>query len=247
MKNLRNNRWLPQLGSAAVLLLLTACRQDMHNQPKYIPLRASTFWANGQSSRQQVPGTVAQGALRADQYFYTGKNGVMEGDRFPFPITEEIMQRGRARYDVYCAPCHSRVGDGNGMIVQRGYAKAATLIGDERVVKSPVGHYYDVITNGYGAMPDYSSQIPPADRWAISAYVRALQLSQNATVNEVPSELRGKISDQEQLRGEGQQPAGSGSADESGSSAGSAGSNSATGTNLAQTQQQKAPQGGRKK
>jgi mono/diheme cytochrome c family protein len=246
MKNLRNNRWLPQLGSAAVLLLLTACRQDMHNQPKYIPLRASTFWANGQSSRQQVPGTVAQGALRADQYFYTGKNGVMEGDRFPFPITAEIMQRGRARYDVYCSPCHSRVGDGNGMIVQRGYAKAATLIGDERVVKSPVGHYFDVITNGYGAMPDYSSQIPPADRWAISAYIRALQLSQNATVNEVPSELRGKIGDQEQLPNERQPSAASGSAGESGNSAGLP-SSSAPRASLAQTQQQKASQGGLKK
>jgi Cytochrome C oxidase, cbb3-type, subunit III len=245
MKNLRNIRWLPQLGSAVLLLLMTACRQDMHNQPKYIPLRASTFWANGQSSRQQVSGTVAQGQLRADPYFYTGKNGVMEGDRFPFPITAEIMERGRARYDVYCAPCHSRVGDGNGMIVQRGYAKAATLIGDERVVKSPVGHYYDVIANGYGAMPDYSSQIPPADRWAISAYIRALQLSQNATVNEVPNELRGKITDQGQQEGEGQSSA-AGSANNDGNGVDSRASGASNHATVAQAQP-KAPQGGLKK
>ena len=116
------------------MLLLSACRQDMHDQPKYIPLRSSAFWADGQGSRRPVVGTVARGELRADTYFYTGKNGVIEGDRYPFPVTLQVLQRGQERYNVYCSPCHSRVGDGNGMIVQRGYAKAASLIGDARVV-----------------------------------------------------------------------------------------------------------------
>ncbi len=192
------------LGAFSLVLLLAACRQDMHNQPKYIPLRSSAFWADGQGSRMQVSGTVARGQLREDTYYYTGKIGTKDGDRFPFPLTADVMDRGRERYNIYCSPCHSRVGDGNGMIVQRGYAKAANLIGEPRIVNAPVGHYYDVITNGWGAMPDYKSQVAPADRWAIAAYIRALQLSQNASVNDVPAGMRGQIKDQQQAQIEGE-------------------------------------------
>lgn len=176
----------------------------MHNQPKYIPLRSSAFWDDGMGSRTQIPGTVARGQLRADVYYYTGKNGVKEGDRFPFPITQAVLERGQERYNIYCTPCHSRVGDGNGMIVQRGYAKAANLIGDQRIVTAPVGHYYDVITNGWGAMPDYKSQVAPADRWAISAYIRVLQMSQNASMADVPADMRDKVVDVQQIKINGQ-------------------------------------------
>ncbi len=188
------------LGACSLLLLVIGCRQDMHNQPKYIPLRSSAFWADGQGSRMQVDGTVARGQLREDAYYYSGKIGTKDGDRFPFLITADVMERGRERYNIYCSPCHSRVGDGNGMIVQRGYAKAANLVGDQRILHAPVGHYYDVITNGWGAMPDYKSQVVPADRWAIAAYIRALQMSQNASINDVPAEMRGKIMDQQQIQ-----------------------------------------------
>ena len=189
-----------RLALAALLLLTIGCRQDMHDQPKYIPLRSSAFWADGMGSRTQIPGTVARGQLRANAYYYTGKNGVKEGDSFPFPITQAVLERGQERYNIYCTPCHSRIGDGNGMIVQRGYAKAANLIGDARIVKAPVGHYYDVITNGWGAMPDYQSQVAPADRWAISAYLRVLQMSQNASINDVPPEMRDKLLDEQQIK-----------------------------------------------
>ena len=189
-----------RLAVAGVLLVGIGCRQDMHDQPKYIPLRSSAFWMDGMGSRTQIAGTVARGQLRADAYYYTGKNGVKEGDRFPFPITEAALERGQERYNIYCTPCHSRIGDGNGMIVQRGYAKAANLIGDNRIVSAPVGHYYDVITNGWGAMPDYQSQVAPADRWAIAAYIRVLQMSQNASMNDVPADMRDKILDQQQIK-----------------------------------------------
>lgn len=198
------SRFAFQLGLAIALLLVVGCRQDMHNQPKYIPLRSSAFFENGMGSRTQIPETVARGQLRADAYYYTGKNGVKDGDRFPFPITAAVLQRGQERYNIYCTPCHSRLGDGNGMIVQRGYAKAANLIGDDRIVRSPVGHYYDVITNGWGAMPDYKSQVAPADRWAISAYIRVLQMSQNASMADVPPEMRDKVLDAQQIRINGQ-------------------------------------------
>lgn len=187
---------------AGTVLGAGGCRQDMHNQPKYVTYRSSEFFRDGLSERQPVVGTVARGDLRADSYFYTGKNGTKEGDQFPFPITMQVMERGRERYDIYCSPCHSRVGDGNGMIVKRGYRQAANFH-LPRYLSQPVGHYYDVISHGWGAMPDYAAQIEPADRWAIAAYIRALQYAQNATMTEVPADQRGKIEDQSQVMIEG--------------------------------------------
>jgi hypothetical protein len=172
---------------------LAGCRQDMHDQPKFIPLRPSSFFADGRSERPLVDGTVARGHLNDDTAFYTGKGPDGKPvDTFPFPVTKEIVERGQDRFNVYCAPCHDRTGSGNGMVVQRGYHKPPSYHID-RLRQVPNGYIYDVITSGYGAMPDYAAQIPPHDRWAIVAYVRALQLSQNASIDEVPDNARGQI------------------------------------------------------
>ncbi len=152
----------------------------MHDQPRFKPYAKSDFYADLRSERPPVEDTVARGQLHDDTYFYTGKIGANPGDYMPFPITEKDMARGRERFNIYCAPCHSRVGDGNGMIVQRGL-KHPPSYHDERLRKAPLGYFFDVMTNGFGAMQDYSAQIPPDDRWRIVAYIRALQLSQNAT------------------------------------------------------------------
>lgn len=166
--------------------VLGGCRLDMHNQPKYKPLRMSDFYADKRSARPIIEGTVARGQLKADTYLYTGKVGNNLGDQFPFPITEQVMQRGHERFNIYCTPCHSELGDGNGMIVQRGLRRPPSYH-IERLRKAPVGHFFDVITNGFGAMPDYAAQISVKDRWAIIAYIRALQASQSATPADVPA------------------------------------------------------------
>ena len=175
----------------AALLLVTGCRQDMHNEPKMIPQRGSDFFADHRSARPQVLNTVARGQLREDSYFYTGvvqsANGYREErDLMPFPVTMTVLERGQERFNVYCTPCHSRVGNGLGEIVDRGYKPAANLHDQVRIAE-PLSHYFYVMTNGYGAMPDYSAQLTPADRWAVAAYIRALQLSQAATVQDVPA------------------------------------------------------------
>ena len=172
-------RALTALVLGLTALFLTGCRQDMHDQPKFIPLRMSDFYADKRSARPIVEGTVAQGQLKADTYFYTGKVGNQEGDVLPFPVSADVMARGQQRYNIYCTPCHSELGDGRGMIVQRGLRPPPSYHTD-RLRKAPIGHFFDVMTNGFGAMPDYATQIPVADRWAIAAYIRALQLSQNA-------------------------------------------------------------------
>ena len=163
----------------AVCGVLAGCRQDMQDQPKFIPQRGTDFYADGRSARPQVQNTVARGQLHEDQYFYTGLQDGKEGDGMPFPATIEVLERGQERYNIYCTPCHSRVGNGVGMIVQRGYSKAGNFH-THRLETAPLGHFFSVMTNGYGNMPDYSAQVSPQDRWAIAAYIRALQLSQNA-------------------------------------------------------------------
>jgi Cytochrome C oxidase, cbb3-type, subunit III len=172
------------LGSMTAVLVLAGCRQDMQDQPKFFPQRGTTLFADGRSARPQVANTVARNQLHEDSYFYTGLVDGKQGDGMPFPVTMAVLQRGQERYNVYCTPCHSRVGNGEGLIVQRGYAKAGDLH-SERLRTAPLGHFFYVITNGYGPMPDYASQVAPADRWAIAAYIRALQLSQNATQADV--------------------------------------------------------------
>jgi mono/diheme cytochrome c family protein len=166
--------------ACASMLGLAGCRQDMHNQPKFYPQRGTSFYADGRSVRPQVLGTVARGQEDEGSYFRTGMLNGAEGDGLPVPLTQELIARGQERYNVYCTACHSRTGNGRGMIVMRGFMPAANFH-TERLRSAPLGHLYSVIANGYGAMPDYSGQIEPADRWAIVAYVRALQLSQHAT------------------------------------------------------------------
>jgi mono/diheme cytochrome c family protein len=180
-----NTLWI--LASLAAIAVLPGCRIDMHVQPRENPLARSDFYADQRSARPLVEGTVARGDLQADTYFYTGKVGNNPGDVMPFPVTKEVLERGRQRYDIYCAPCHSRLGDGNGIVPSRGFARKPPSYHIPRLQKAPVGYFFDVITNGFGIMPDYASQIPVRDRWDIVAYVRALQLSQNATMADVPA------------------------------------------------------------
>lgn len=166
----------------------------MHDQPKYIPLRESDFFGDQRSERPLPLGVVARGNLREDAYLYTGKINGVPGTVFPFPITMEDLKRGQNRFNIYCTPCHSPIGDGRGVVVQRGY-KQPPAYTDPKVMQTGVGHYFDVMTNGYGAMPDYAAQISVEDRWRIAAYVRVLQLSQHATLNEVPAETRNNLAE----------------------------------------------------
>ena len=196
------------------VILATACRRDMQDQPKMKPFRGTTFFADGLSSRQPIQGTIPRGFLRSDTAFYTGKKTLTPGaapaatpttstgtqpiagtqpntyaddvDTFPFPVTKEIVLRGRERYDIFCSVCHGLTGNGDGMVVRRGFRRAASF-NDDRLRQAPVGHFFDAITNGWGAMPSYSAQIPVQDRWAIIAYIRALQLSQQNTTTPLAS------------------------------------------------------------
>jgi mono/diheme cytochrome c family protein len=172
---------LRKIAPLALVIVLAGCRLDMHVQPRENPLSKSDFFPDHRSARPPVEGTVARGELRADKYLYTGKLGNNPGDYMPFAVTRDDLARGQDRYNIYCAPCHSRVGDGNGYIPSRGFPRKPPSFHIERLEKAPVGYIYGVITEGFGIMPDYSSQIPPMDRWRIVAYVRALQLSQHAT------------------------------------------------------------------
>ncbi|HTS38623.1 MAG TPA: cytochrome c [Candidatus Solibacter sp.] len=169
-----------------IIAATSACRLDMHEQPRQNPLSKSDFFADQRSARPPVEGTVARGQLREDTYFYTGKVGETPGDVMPFPVTRQVLDRGRERFNIFCAPCHSRLGDGQGFVPSRGFSRIPPSFHIARLEKAPLGYFFDVITNGFGIMPDYASQIPPRDRWDIVAYVRALQLSQNATMADVP-------------------------------------------------------------
>ena len=185
----------PLLPVFLLVILAAGCRQDMQDQPKMKPYRGTTFFADKLSARQPIEGTVARGFLRTDTEFFTGKKSTttagsrtqsIQGqdnsfpddiDYFPIPITEEVVTRGRQRYDIFCSACHGLTGNGDGMIVRRGFRRAASF-NDDRLRQAPVGHFFDAITNGWGAMPSYASQVPVQDRWAIVAYIRALQESQ---------------------------------------------------------------------
>jgi hypothetical protein len=175
----------PSILLAAGLLALVGCRQDMHDQPRYKPLAGTEFFGDGRSARPAVEGTVARGHLRTDLARFTGKVGEQEVTEFPFPITRADLLRGEERFNIYCSPCHSRLGDGNGMIVRRGYQRAGDYH-TQKLLDAPVGHFFDVITNGYGAMPAYASRVDPDDRWRIAAYIRVLQFSENARMQDVP-------------------------------------------------------------
>jgi mono/diheme cytochrome c family protein len=184
---------LTAIGMAASLAFVVGCRQDMHDQPKYKTLAASQFWDNGASARPLVENTVARGHLDDDVEFYTGKAaGGKPVEVLPLPFTPELLKRGQQRFNIYCSPCHDRVGSGRGMVVRRGF-KAPPSYHSDRLRQAPVGYFFDVMTNGFGAMSDYRSQVEPADRWAIVAYIRALQRSQQATLADVPPEEAAKL------------------------------------------------------
>jgi mono/diheme cytochrome c family protein len=193
---------LPVFLLLAALLITTGCRRDMQDQPKMKPYRGTTFFADGLSGRPPVQGTIPRGFLRDDTEYHTGKKSGLtpsaspgaspvagqavagqvnafpdDLETFPFPVTEDTVKRGRERYDIFCSVCHGMTGNGDGMVVRRGFRRAASF-NDDRLRQAPVGHFFDAITNGWGAMPSYASQIPAQDRWAIVAYIRALQLSQ---------------------------------------------------------------------
>ena len=183
------------LGGLALLcyaLVMTGCGVNMRDGARLIPLERDTFFPDDKSSREPVAGTVARGQLRADEAFFTGKSGGADVTTFPMQINATVLQRGQDRYEVYCSPCHGYAGYADGMIVRRGFSPPPSFHQD-RLRNAPVGHFYDVITNGYGAMYSYASRINPADRWAIVAYIRALQLSQNARIQDVPADQRAKL------------------------------------------------------
>jgi len=186
-----------KLGMAVLALAATvACRQDMHDQPKYIPLRPSDFFSDGRSERPLVEGSVARGHLKDDVAFYTGKGPDGKPiDAFPFPVTKDVIERGQQRFNIYCTPCHGHLGNGDGMIPRRGFRHPPSYHQD-RLRNVPNGYIFDVISAGFGAMQDYAAQIEPRDRWAIVAYIRALQLSQNASMADVPAEARGALAGQ---------------------------------------------------
>ena len=190
---------------SSMVLIGAACRQDMHDQPKAKPQSKSAFFADGRTGRLPVEGTVGRGQLREDDHLYRGKiDGVMAAT-FPFKIDAAVMERGRERFTIYCAPCHGATGLGNGMVIQRGFKVAAASYHVERLRNAAPGYWFDVITNGFGAMYGYAAQIPVNDRWAIAAYVKALQLSRNATAEDVPEAQREAV-----LSGRKPAPAGEG-------------------------------------
>jgi mono/diheme cytochrome c family protein len=180
------------LAVLASTAILAGCRQDMHDAPRYEAYEANSTFADNRASRSAPAGTVARGWLRDDEALHTGKIAGQNVDAFPFAVSAADLQRGQERFNIYCTPCHGRLGDGNGMVVQRGYRQAASFHQD-RLRQERLGYFYDVITNGFGAMPDYATQIPVRDRWLIVAYVRALQLSQHATVDDVPAGSRAEL------------------------------------------------------
>ncbi len=186
----------PSSGILGLLIMLlgvaTGCRQDMHDQPRFEPLEANAFFSDGRASRPLIKGTVARGYLRLDKHLYTGEvNGELVAT-FPFPITEDVLKRGRERYNIFCAPCHDKTGSGNGMIVQRGFRPPPSFH-IARLRGVPVGHFFDVMTSGLGAMYDYADQVSPRDRWAIAAYILVLQQSQNAAIEDLTEEIQKEL------------------------------------------------------
>jgi cbb3-type cytochrome c oxidase subunit III len=189
--------WARMMAIASLALagvFLPGCRLDMHIQPKYLPYEPSNFFDDGRSERQPVPGTVARGHLHLDELLYTGKENSVLANRFPFPITRADLQRGREQFNIFCTPCHDYTGSGHGMIVQRGFPPPPSYHID-RLRNAPAGHFFDVMTNGFGSMYSYAARVTPEDRWRIIAYIRALQLAQHATLNDVPESVRNNLAE----------------------------------------------------
>ena len=186
--------WRFALLGASILIMLTGCRPDMFNQPRGNPLRESKFFKDGAASRPIPPNTVARGFLQNDEAYYRGIIGTNLVTELPFPITREMLERGRDRFEIHCSVCHGRTGEGNGMIVQRGFP-APPSYDIDRLRDAPIGHFYDVMTRGYGVMYPQASRVGPSDRWAIAAYIRVLQLSHHAVIRDLPQAERAKLED----------------------------------------------------
>lgn len=186
--------YLSRLAILSTLFFVSGCelRQAMYDQEKYEPLEASSFFSDGQSYRPQISETVARGQLRLDSHYYDGKvDGELSYD-LPVPVTKELLTRGKERFGIYCTPCHGHTGKGDGIIVKRGL-KAPSSFHEQRLRDMPISYFFDVITNGYGIMYSYASRVPTADRWAISAYIRTLQLSQNIDYDQLPDEDQSQL------------------------------------------------------
>lgn len=197
MKPLEHRALKMGYGSLLGLVLLSlgsGCkiRKEMYDQPKYEALTASDFFGDRRSARPLIEGTVARGQLHEDAHLYEGLVDGKPAPTFPFPITEDVLARGRERFNIYCSPCHDHAGTGNGMVVQRGFKQPSSYHID-RLREAPPGYFYTVIKNGFGVMPSYSYQVRPRDRWAIAAYIRALQLSQHASLDDVPETERQEL------------------------------------------------------
>ena len=193
MQSKAQYRWLAVIVAGVFATTFSGCRRDMQDQPKYLPLQASAFFVDGRSARPIPPNTIARGHLNDNDAFHTGADNGQFLNTIPLPVTRAMLERGQQRYNIYCSPCHGELGDGNGMIAKRGFKIPANLHND-RLRQAPPGYLFQVISNGYGAMPDYSNQIPHVeDRWGIVAYIRALQLSRNATAADMPPEERSKL------------------------------------------------------
>jgi hypothetical protein len=181
-----------EAGLVALAALLCGCRADMQDTPKAKTFRESRFYDDRMTARQLIAGTVPATGLADDELLYNGTVGGRVATVFPFPVTREVLDRGRDRYNIFCSPCHGRLGDGDGMIVRRGFRRPPSYH-IERLRQAPVGHFYDVIAHGFGSMYDYAARVAPRDRWAIVAYIRALELSQNATLADVPPRERAQL------------------------------------------------------
>ncbi len=176
----------------AIIMLCAACRRDMMDQPKAKTFSESSFFKDGTNARPLPPNTVPRGEVHQDQAFYTGLTNGVYVTQLPMKLTPRLLGRGRERYNAFCAECHGRLGDGRGMVVQRGFPQPPSYHLD-RLRNAPLGHFFDVTTNGYGAMASYATQVEPQDRWAIAAYIRALQLSQNAKRSDLPADDQNKL------------------------------------------------------
>ena len=192
MSNRNVRRDILVTGILSLAWCLSGCDTDMSHQPKLKPLQESDFFQDGRASRPRVPGTVARGHLNDDELLMTGQLKGQDADLFPFPVTRELLNRGQERYDIYCAVCHDRIGTGNGMVVRRGFPKPPSFHTD-MLRKAPAGHFVYVITHGFGRMSPYADRISPPDRWAIAAYVRALQLSQSTKISDLPEFERARL------------------------------------------------------
>lgn len=176
----------------ALLATLVGCREDMQNQPRYNPLRASPLFGDGRSARPRIPDTVAREELDLTEVNLSGLEDGKPVDTFPFALTGEDLLRGQQRFEIYCAPCHGRLGYGDGVIVRRGFPTAANFH-EQKFLDAPAGHFVDVMANGFGRMASYGDRVPMQDRWRIAGYIRVLQLSQNATMTQVPADFRDQL------------------------------------------------------